>query len=182
MNLITGPVVYALGALCLLLGITAGVQSMRLAREQTAHADTRATNAQVLQRLAESTAAVARKAQESAQAFAVAHSANEQAYQKGIDDGKAAHTALVAGLLDRSIRLQQHWEAATATAGLAGEVAAAAGGSDEAAHLRAESAGRIIGNADQCDNDIRWFQAELIATRTLAESCGVADTAGQPQP
>jgi hypothetical protein len=182
MNLITGPVVYALAALCLLLGIATGVQSVHLAREQAAHASTRAKNAQVLQGLAESTAAVARKAQQSAQAFAIAHSANEQAYQKGIDDGKAAHSALVAGLLDRSIRLQQHWEATAATATLAGEVAAAAGGPDEGAKLRAESAGRIIGNADQCDNDIRWFQAELIATRALAESCGVAETIGQTTP
>lgn len=181
MNLITGPVVYALAALCVLLGITAGVQSMRLSSEQAAHAATRTKYAEVLQRLAENAAAVARKAQQSAQAFAAAHSTNEQAYQKGIDDGKAAHSALVAGLLDRSIRLQQHWQAAAATAGLAGEAAAAAGGPDEAAHLRAESAGRIIGNADQCDTDIRWFQAELIATRALAESCGVADAAGQAQ-
>lgn len=71
--------------------------------------------------------------------------------------------ALVARLLSGAERLQDRWAGAvSATAPTAGP----AGAPDAAARDRAESAGRIVAAAAQCDAQVAGLQSLLIAERT----------------
>jgi hypothetical protein len=82
-------------------------------------------------------------------------------YQEDVSHAKADARQLAADLHAGRQRLQQRW---TCPAGVPGAAAGAAG-IDEAAADRAESAGRIVGAADEADAQIRALQDILRAER-----------------
>ncbi|MGV8959208.1 MAG: lysis system i-spanin subunit Rz [Stenotrophomonas sp.] len=73
-------------------------------------------------------------------------------------DAQAASDRLVADLHAGNQRLHVRWQAALATGELSA-AAAAASQSDGGAADRYQSAGRIIGAADQCDAQVNGLQA-----------------------
>lgn len=73
-------------------------------------------------------------------------------------NAQAASDALVADLLAGNERLHVRWQAAIATSELSAAAAAAAQ-PDGGAADRYQSAGRIIGAADQCDAQVKGLQA-----------------------
>lgn len=79
-------------------------------------------------------------------------------YEKDKADAQAASDRLVADLLSGNQRLHARWQAAVATSELSA-AAAAASLDDGAAADRYQSAGRIIGAADQCDAQVEALQA-----------------------
>lgn len=161
---LTAPIMYALLALLLAASACAGIQTLRLATETTAHQKTKTKTAETLQHLAELTAQVQRDVRAREQGYARAAAKNQADWNKEQADAIAAKNVLIADLRARVARLQPWWEA-TGTATCPGGAAAAGPGADEAAELRYQGAADLIGNADAADADLRWFQSTLIETR-----------------
>ncbi len=118
------------------------------------------------------TAAAQEKAHQARDTFMTTSLDNERAYQREKDDAKVQQDSVVAAARTGELRFRQLWQGCVSTASLSGAVAAAAGGADGQAGLRAEAAGRIVRVGADADNHVSWLQAELIATRALAQSCG----------
>lgn len=78
-------------------------------------------------------------------------------YEKELADAHATATSVAAGLRADALRLRGHWQGCLATADLS-QAAATAARADDAAELRAASAGRIIGAGAEADVDIRALQ------------------------
>lgn len=97
-----------------------------------------------------------RKAKE-AQAIAVKYEDEKRAIET-----ESART--VADLRAGNLRLRKLWEAPAATADLSRAVASAGQPDDQAAD-RAESAGRIVRAAAECDAQVRGLQAVIEADR-----------------
>lgn len=79
-------------------------------------------------------------------------------YEKDKADAQAASDRLVADLHAGNQRLHARWQAAIATSELSA-AASAASVADGGAADRHQSAGRIIGAADQCDAQVKGLQA-----------------------
>lgn len=82
-------------------------------------------------------------------------------YEKEKSDAQAESDRVVADLRDGQRRLHDRWQAAVHTAALSQTVASASQ-SDGRADDRYQSAGRIIGAADQCDAQVRALQAYAV--------------------
>ena len=82
-------------------------------------------------------------------------------HQKELEEAKNAQARTIAELRNGTLRLQKHW-AGCETDRLS-SAAASAAELDESARLRAESAGRIIGAADECDAQVRGLQGAVKA-------------------
>lgn len=118
------------------------------------------------------TATAREKAHHARDTFMSASLDNERAYQQVKDDAKVQQDSVVAAARTGELRFRQLWQGCVSTSGLAAGVAAAAGGADGQAGLRAEAAGRIVRVGADADNHVSWLQAELIATRTLCGAGG----------
>lgn len=118
--------------------------------------------------LTEKSAAAAKKAQEE---YRDLQKLAESSYQAGRDSAQLAQAVLVDDLRAGTVRLRKLWQGCV-SAPASDEAGTTAGRADDSADLRSEAAGRIIGLGDAADNQVTWLQAELTATRKLAESCG----------
>ena len=94
MNFLTAPVLYALAGLCLLLGVTTGVQTLRLSHERTEHAETKAIHAAVLQDLATKTQLAAEAARALEHKAAQDLVAARDQHDKEIESEKAKNKTL----------------------------------------------------------------------------------------
>lgn len=166
MNFLTAPVLYALLGVAGIAGVTAGVQTVRLANEQAAHADTKRQAAETLAHLADLTAkaATAVRARET-EVRGLLDASNEYREQ-GIAHAVESQQKLVADLRDGTRRLQQQWAGCRTAAAVPGD-AGAEPGADGGADLRAESAGRIARAGDDADVQVRGLQAYARACQAL---------------
>lgn len=166
MNLLTTPVMYGLAGVALAAGVFAGVQTLRLAHEKQAHAETKAQNAQVLQGLAEATAktvtAVRKREAEVGALLADANDAREKDIAHAVENEKRVVTDLRAG----NLRLRQQWASCAATARVSGDAAASVI-ADGQTELWAESAGRIVRAGDDADIQVAGLQAYASACHAL---------------
>lgn len=121
-------------------GIDHGAAQVATLQAQIAQANTKAI-------------AAARSA-EHAQADALVAAATN--YERGKADANADANAVIAGLRAGSLKLRDDWSP-TVIAGVP-STAAAIAGADAAEHRRQESAGRIVGAAEQCDAQVAGLQ------------------------
>ena len=119
--------------------------------------DARMEAAQAREKLAiEQSAAVsqARKKEREWQAQADAIAAR---YEQEKANAEETHARVVADLRSGNTRLRAHWQGCVATADLS-RTAESAARADDAARLRAASAGRIIAVGAECDAHVRGLQ------------------------
>lgn len=93
-------------------------------------------------------------------------------YADGRNSAEEHQTTLVADLRAGNVRLRSEW-AACMSAPAEGQTGSAVRGNDAAAPVPPEALGRVLRTGDDADLQVAWLQAELMATRKLAESCGV---------
>ncbi len=93
-------------------------------------------------------------------------------YEDGRKSAEQHQTTLVADLRAGNVRLRSEW-AACMFAPRKDQAGPAVRGADAAPAVPAEAFARVLRVGDDADNQVRWLQAELMATRKLAESCGV---------
>ncbi|XQA74609.1 hypothetical protein ACM9XA_03465 [Xanthomonas sacchari] len=92
-------------------------------------------------------------------------------YEDGRKSAEEHQTTLVADLRAGNVRLRSEW-AACMSAPAKGQAGSAVAGNDAAAPVSPDAVARVIRVGEDADNQVRWLQAELMATRKLAESCG----------
>lgn len=118
MNWISAPVIYCLLALSALLGITAGVQTIRLSSEKAAHATTKADNADAWTKQANLATRASELAREAEQANIVAALASKDQLDKAIEDGNQRAKTLADRVRSGEQRLRDYWSQSPATCGL----------------------------------------------------------------
>lgn len=161
----------AFAAIALVLLATAGIQTVRLKTTQASYDGykdkviTATAKAQVAAQKAQEAAAVAREAYywKSAEA--------ENNYESGRESAIHAQETMLADLRAERVGLRREWQSCLSRSAQGGDIGPNSGQDDEDADLRQQSASRVFGYGDQADLWIGWLQAELTATRTLAESC-----------
>ncbi|MBR0346046.1 MAG: hypothetical protein IJI03_12390 [Rudaea sp.] len=117
-----------------------------------------------LDRKADANAQYAAREHEYRLGIAVNTAAN--AYEKGKTDAKSNAENTVAELRAGTLRLRDRWQGCEAArSALMSQTAAGAGELDAAAADRAESAGRIVQAAAECDAQVAGLQAVLISER-----------------
>lgn len=146
--------------------------------ERSAHQAALAAHAGVLDGLAKATAETAAKARLAAQALAAERADNDNRYNKKVSDAKQARSDLAAALRRGDVQLQPWWQCGAAAGADPDAAAAAAGGEDASAQLRAEGAAANVEDADHADAWIGWLQSELSSTRQQAVAAGCAAQAG----
>ncbi|WP_440984918.1 hypothetical protein ACQHIH_16030 [Xanthomonas sontii] len=92
-------------------------------------------------------------------------------YADGRKSAEEHQTTLVADLRAGNVRLRSEW-AACMSAPSKGQAGPAVRSNDAAAPVPPEALGRVLRVGDDADNQVRWLQSQLMATRKLAESCG----------
>lgn len=100
------------------------------------------------------------------------HDLAESSFQAGRQSAEQAQASVVADLRSDRIRLRNEWAACMSRPAQDAGTSGAAGGSDGATPVPAEAFGRVLRVGDDADNQVRWLQSELIATRELAKTCG----------
>lgn len=154
--------------------LAVGVQTWRLSSEQDAYAGYRDKVIAATAKAAQAAATAREKSLEAREAYLWKSGEAENAYEAGRQSAINAQSVLVDDLRHERVRLQQQWRGCESSRVREGQpVAGASEGSDADANLRAEGASALIGNADQADVTIQWFQAELRATRELYSKCMV---------
>ncbi len=93
-------------------------------------------------------------------------------YEDGRKSAEEHQNTVVADLRAGNLQLRNGWSACM-SAPRKDQARPAVGGDDATPAVQAEAFGRVLRVGDDADNQVRWLQAELIATRKLAESCGV---------
>lgn len=158
----------------ILLLLAAGVQTWRLGNAQDAYASYRDKVVAATAKASQAAATAREKAQEAVIEYQSKSAESERNYQAGRESAIHAQTTLVSDLRNGNQRLQQQWRGCESNRVREGQaVAGTASGPDAEAELRIEGARDLIGNADQADVTIQWFQAELLATRELYSKCMV---------
>lgn len=97
-------------------------------------------------------------------ALATAQNAVSAAYEKGKKDAEATAKRTVADLRAGNLVLHNRWTACKASLGVP-TAPPAPGEPDAGTADRAESAGRIVQAAAQCDAQVRWLQELLLLER-----------------
>lgn len=170
MNFIKGPVVYGLLALSALLGITAGVQTLRLSSEKAAHATTKADNAAAWTTQANLATRASELARTAETANAAATLAAKDQLTEALTNGKARADSLAADLRTAKRQLRDFWTTPSPGSGGGSEDSATLANRQEAEQLRSEATASIIGIGAEADAR----EAYLIQRYEAAEkTCGV---------
>lgn len=161
---LTLPILYGLLAAVLAAGTFAGVQTLRLAHERTAHRDTKLEHAQVLEGLAEAT----RKALEEARAQERRH-AEQMAqigatHQQELTRVQSEHDRLVADQRAGIVRLRRTWAGCPSAPAVPG-TGPAGPWADAGADDRAAGAADLVRAAATCDAQVRGLQEVIRADR-----------------
>lgn len=158
----------------LLLLLAAGVQTWRLGNTQDAYAAYQDKVVAATAKAAQAAAMAREKALEAREAYLWKSGEAENAYQAGRDSAIQAQQTVVADLNSDRIRLRGEWSACMSKRVSADSaIASPASGSDGPADVPAEAFGRVLRVGADADNAVRWYQAELIATRELYGKCMV---------
>lgn len=166
MNPLSAPMMYVLMGLCVILGGTAIVQTLRLSHEREAHAETKANHAKVLAHLAQLTAEASEAVRSRETRIRGMLDASNTAREQGIANAVENEQKRVAGLLDGTRRLREQWRQCESAAKVSGD-AAPGPGPDAAARVRAEAAGRVVRVGDDADNQVRGLQQYARACQAL---------------
>lgn len=172
-NLIRRGLIAALAVLWVALGYRwgAGHWKGQYTAEVAARAADNAAHAATLQRLADSTAAVAAKAKAASTALAKSRAESDTQYQKALDDAKRAERDLAAALRRGDVQLQPQWSCPATGAGAGG---AAPDAVQASAAGRFNSAARIVAAADADAAVIDWLWNSWQADRTAVVAAGCA--------
>lgn len=93
-------------------------------------------------------------------------------YEDGRKSAEIRESVVAADLRAGNLRLRREWSACMSAA-RKDQAGPAVRSDDGAAAVPPEAFARVLRVGDDADNQVRWLQAELTATRELAESCGV---------
>lgn len=172
-SLLRWGLIALLAVLLLALGYRWGASTWqdKHAGEVAARAADNAGHAATLQRLADSTAAVAAKAKAASKAVADSRAAADTRYEKALNDAKRAQSDLAAALRRGDVQLQPQWSCAAAGA-VPGSVAPDAVQASAAG--RFNSAARIVGAADADAAVIEWLWDGWQADRRAVIAAGCA--------
>lgn len=168
-RLVTRPAVIALLVLVVVLGAGATVQSLRLAWEQTSHANTKKQVVETLSEIGEKTRKAEVAAQRARDTYVLNTAENAIAHAEGVTNAYQKGLAAARSIMSGDSSLREHWRGCPTPA--AGGDAADPAAHQALAQRRAESAGRIIGLGAGADNDYKALYAEYLNTRTLLASC-----------
>lgn len=166
-----------LAAVVVLVAIAAGLwwlavhPRQQLAAERAAHAETRAAHAQVLQRIAEGTAEVARKAAAARDEYERAKSAALAEHEQEVRDAYERGRAAAAGIAAGTVRVREVWRDRECPAAAAGPGAEPAGGPAAVADDRAAAIGRVLGIGGEADATYALAYARLRAAQGLLNTC-----------
>lgn len=161
-------------ALATVFLLAAGVQTWRLANTQDAYAAYRDKVVAATAKAAQAAATAREKAQAAVIEYQSKSAEAERNYQAGREAAINAQSTLVDDLRHDRVRLQQQWRGCESNRVREGQAAAGtAGGPDEQAELRFQSASRAIATGDEADATVTWLQSELLATRYLYGKCMV---------
>lgn len=103
------------------------------------------------------------KARAAEQASAIAMAKAGEQYEKGKRDAEEAGKAVVADLRAGTLQLHKRWQGCLAAR--VSEIGSGAGEPDAGAEDRADSAGRIVRAAAECDAQVKGLQAVILADR-----------------
>ncbi len=157
MNLLTTPIVYGLAGLALAGAMFGGVQTYRLAKAKAQHAQTMAA-------IARMASIAASKARETEQRHGAVMDAVAQQHQRDIQHAQDTYVRTVADLRSGALQLSNRWSCpATGLPRTPARPSQPDGGADD----RAESAGRVVLAAAQCDAQVRGLQAVVIGDRMV---------------
>lgn len=157
MNFLTAPFLYGLAIAALLLGLFAGVQTYRLSGERTAHAQTKAEHAEVLQNIANLTAKAVAEARAIERGWAAQFAEADKIHQWELSYAQDTADRTVADLAAGNLRLQKQWRGCEAAARVPNS-ATGAGQPDAAADLRNTGAGDLVRIGASCDATIKALQ------------------------
>lgn len=104
--------------------------------------------------------------------FYEAQARAESSFQAGRESAIEYQATVVADLRSGNVRLRNGWEGCLSAAPAGQAATSVAIGSDGASGVQAEAFGRVLRVGEDADNEVRWLQSELLATRQLAENCG----------
>lgn len=172
LRLIGGWRAAAFLALAVALGVFAGVQTLRLADVKGDLTTEQAAFKEFRDQMVALTTKAATLAAQARVEYHEASARAESAFTAGRESAIEHEKTVVADLRAGNLRLREQWRNRVCPASEGQAAAGAPEGSDGTDQLRAESAGRIIGIGARADALTAWLQAELLATRQLAESCG----------
>lgn len=94
-------------------------------------------------------------------------------YEDGRKSAELHQTTLVDDLRAGNLQLRNEWSSCMSSSHK-NRVGPSAGSNDGAAAVPPEAFSRVLRVGDDADNQVTWLQAELMVTRKLAQSCGVA--------
>ncbi|WP_057659289.1 lysis system i-spanin subunit Rz [Pseudoxanthomonas dokdonensis] len=151
--------------LCAVLAVAA-VMAALIFHASAADGHSRADSAEARAVAAEQALSQAKTALEVERAASERLAGIAATYESERDEIETQSSQLVADLRAGNVRLRKLWEAQAATANLSAAAASAAS-ADGGARDRAESAGRIVRAADQCDAQVRGLQAVVRADRAI---------------
>lgn len=148
--------------LALWCGLIAGLVGLGYgySKEKASHAADNEAHAAMIRDMN----AQAKAASERAKADRIAA---DKHYSEAQHDAEIARDALARNLRSGTVRLRPEWACSSPS-----DAATVAGGQDDAAGLRADSAARIIAAADSADAQVIWLQSEITSTR---KACGVSE-------
>jgi len=141
--------------------------------EAAEHVATKASHKAVVDNLAALTKAAADKAKAASVAAKADRKTNDARFKDAQHEADKAKRELRDHLRRGTgpVRLRDEWTCPAARPA-EGATAAASGGQDAAADLRAAGAADLVAAGDAADNWITWLQSELTSTR---KACGVED-------
>lgn len=180
MNFLTAPVLYALLAVSIGLGVTAGVQTVRLSSERTAHAETKADHAKVMQDIADKTAEAARLAALARDTYNDRVTAEQVKHAKEIDHAFERGRKHAAGIQSGAVSVRTVWrdrECPKAAPGSGSEPVAGLAAVDPG---RAEAIGEILGLGGSFDADYSLAYGRVKAAQVLLDAC--YDEPANPNP
>lgn len=153
-------------AAAVVIVLLAGGNAWQYEHGRRVSADCAKTAAQAAGELAAAQAANEAAARKLEQAKAAGTIAAADAYAKGKHDAEMAADSVVDDLRTGTLRLRDEWQGCQARLdGALSGAAAAAGRADAAEQRRAESAGRIVRAAAECDAQVSALQALVRADR-----------------
>lgn len=172
LRLIGGWRAAAFLGLSVVLGAALAVQSWRLDSTKGDLAKEQAAFQAYRDKLTAATAKVSALAAKAREEYQELSARAESNYQAGRDSAEQHQAAVVADLRSGNIRLRDEWRACMSASAQGQVTAGAAKGPDDPAEVPAEAFGRVLRVGADADNQVTWLQAELLATRQLAEQCG----------
>jgi hypothetical protein len=136
--------------------------------------DLKLQHSEVLRGIANQAAKVADLSRQASEKFRQRESEQAQrfvdiaanSYQKGKTDAQASADAVADDLRAGNRKLRHQWLGCVSASRGAAETSASAGGTDDAADLRAAGVGRVLGIVGACQAHVTSLQAILTAERT----------------